>query len=60
MKVKIILGTAREGRKSERVAGYLVKKAEEPGWEAEMIDVRATLSLHAPLENNARDGEVQG
>ncbi len=29
MKVKIILGTAREGRKSERVAGYVLKKARE-------------------------------
>ncbi|ASI99039.1 NADPH-dependent FMN reductase [Thermococcus celer] len=43
MKVKIILGTAREGRKSERVAGYVLKKARELGWEAELIDVRDYL-----------------
>ncbi|WP_048147768.1 NADPH-dependent FMN reductase [Palaeococcus ferrophilus] len=40
MKVKTILGTAREGRKSERVARYLTKKASELGWEAELIDVK--------------------
>ncbi|WP_297459631.1 NAD(P)H-dependent oxidoreductase [Thermococcus sp.] len=43
MKVKIILGTAREGRKSERVARYLTRRAEELGWEAELIDVRDYL-----------------
>ncbi|NJE47686.1 NADPH-dependent oxidoreductase [Thermococcus sp. GR7] len=43
MKVKIVLGTAREGRKSEKVARYLVKKAQEFGWDAELIDVRDYL-----------------
>lgn len=43
MKVKIILGTAREGRKSEKVAKYLMKKAGALGWEAELIDVRDYL-----------------
>lgn len=43
MKVKIILGTAREGRKSEGVARYLNRKAEELGWEAEIIDVKDYL-----------------
>ncbi|WP_251949450.1 NADPH-dependent FMN reductase [Thermococcus argininiproducens] len=43
MKVKIILGTAREGRKSEKVAEYIVRKAKGLGWEAELIDVRDYL-----------------
>ncbi|WP_297507179.1 NAD(P)H-dependent oxidoreductase [Thermococcus sp.] len=43
MKVKIILGTAREGRKSEKVARYLTGKARELGWEAELIDVKDYL-----------------
>ncbi|NJE02849.1 NADPH-dependent FMN reductase [Thermococcus sp. MV11] len=43
MKVKIILGTAREGRKSEKVARYITAKARELGWEAELIDVRDYL-----------------
>jgi len=43
MKVKIILRTAREGRRSERVARYFVKKAGVPDWKAELIDVRDYL-----------------
>ena len=39
MRLKVILGTAREGRKSEKVARYLTRKARELGWEAELIDV---------------------
>jgi len=39
MKVKIILGTGREGRESEGVARYLLRKAGER-FEAELIDVR--------------------
>ena len=39
MKVKIILGTGREGRESEKVARYLLKKAGER-FEVELIDVR--------------------
>ncbi|WP_457741703.1 NADPH-dependent FMN reductase [Thermococcus sp.] len=39
MKVKIILGTGREERESERVARYLLRKAEER-FEPELIDVR--------------------
>ncbi|WP_297481301.1 NADPH-dependent FMN reductase [Thermococcus sp.] len=40
MKVKIILGTGRDGRESERVAKYLTEKARELGFESELIDVR--------------------
>ncbi|WP_367883891.1 NADPH-dependent FMN reductase [Thermococcus peptonophilus] len=43
MKVKIVLGTAREGRKSEKVAEYITRKASELGWEAELIDVKDYL-----------------
>ena len=39
MKVKIILGTGRKGRESERVAKYILKKAREH-FDAELIDVR--------------------
>ncbi|MBP1912790.1 NADPH-dependent FMN reductase [Thermococcus stetteri] len=43
MKLKVILGTAREGRKSEKVARYLTRKAGELGWEVELIDVKDYL-----------------
>lgn len=43
MRLKVILGTAREGRKSENVAKYITRKASEPGWEAELIDVKDYL-----------------
>ncbi|NJE04709.1 NADPH-dependent oxidoreductase [Thermococcus sp. M36] len=46
MRVKIVLGTAREGRKSEKVAKYITRKAQELGWEAELIDVRDYLLRH--------------
>ncbi|ASJ11140.1 FMN reductase [Thermococcus sp. P6] len=46
MKVKIIFGTAREGRKSEKIARYVLKKAVELGWDAELIDVRDYLLCH--------------
>ncbi|AAL80845.1 NADPH-dependent oxidoreductase [Pyrococcus furiosus DSM 3638] len=43
MKLKVILGTARKGRQSEKVARYLTKKAKELGWDAELIDVKDYL-----------------
>ncbi|WP_054839772.1 NAD(P)H-dependent oxidoreductase [Thermococcus sp. JCM 11816] len=46
MRLKVILGTAREGRKSERVAKYITRKASELGWEAELIDVKDYLLCH--------------
>ncbi|NJE55449.1 NADPH-dependent FMN reductase [Thermococcus sp. 21S9] len=45
MKVKIILGTGREGRESERVARYLLRKARER-FDAELIDVRDYKLCH--------------
>ncbi len=40
MYVPIILGTAREGRQSEKVANYMLKAAMDYGLETEIIDVR--------------------
>lgn len=38
--IPIILGTAREGRRSENVAKYVLAQAKEFGFESEIIDVR--------------------
>ena len=38
MFIPIILGTAREGRQSEKVAKFILQKAEEAGVETELID----------------------
>ncbi|WP_087037015.1 NADPH-dependent FMN reductase [Thermococcus litoralis] len=43
MKLKVILGTARKGRRSEKVARYLTRRAKELGWDAELIDVKDYL-----------------
>ncbi|HII07207.1 MAG TPA: NAD(P)H-dependent oxidoreductase [Methanotrichaceae archaeon] len=40
MYIPIILGTAREGRESEKVARFMLEKAIEFGLESEIIDVR--------------------
>ena len=40
MYIPIILGTAREGRESEKVARFMLAKAAEFGLESEIIDVR--------------------
>jgi NAD(P)H-dependent FMN reductase len=40
MYIPIILGTAREGRQSEKVAKFILKKTGEAGIETEIIDVR--------------------
>ena len=40
MYIPIILGTAREGRESEKVARFMLEKAEEFGLSSEIIDVR--------------------
>lgn len=41
--VPVILGTAREGRQSEKAAEYLLKKVREFGFETELIDVKDYL-----------------
>jgi NAD(P)H-dependent FMN reductase len=40
MYVPIILGTAREGRKSEKVASYMLERAKDAGLQSEVLDVR--------------------
>ncbi|MEM4531719.1 MAG: NAD(P)H-dependent oxidoreductase, partial [Thermofilaceae archaeon] len=40
MRVLVILGTGREGRKSELVARFVVEGLRELGFDAELIDVR--------------------
>ncbi len=40
MYVPVILGTAREGRESEKVARFVLAEAREYGFESEIIDVR--------------------
>lgn len=40
MKIPIILGTAREGRFSEKVANYVLSLAKASGIESELLDVR--------------------
>jgi NAD(P)H-dependent FMN reductase len=43
--VPIILGTAREGRKSENVAKFVLAETQKYGFETELIDVRNCASL---------------
>lgn len=40
MFIPIILGTAREGRQSEKVAKYVLNQVQKAGLETELIDVR--------------------
>jgi NAD(P)H-dependent FMN reductase len=40
MYAPIILGTAREGRRSEKVASYMLARAKAAGLESEVLDVR--------------------
>lgn len=40
MYVPVILGTAREGRQSEKAAKYMLQEAKKSGLESEIIDVR--------------------
>ena len=39
MYIPVILGTAREGRQSEKVARFLLAEAKNAGLESEIIDV---------------------
>jgi NAD(P)H-dependent FMN reductase len=41
MNVPVILGTARAGRQSEKVARYVLELVQKSGHESELIDVRA-------------------
>ena len=40
MFIPVILGTARAGRQSEKVANYILKETKSAGFESELIDVR--------------------
>ena len=40
MYIPVILGTAREGRQSEKVANFVLEEAKKAGVESEIIDVR--------------------
>lgn len=40
MRVALVLGTAREGRQSEKVAFFAKREAEKAGWQVDFIDVR--------------------
>lgn len=40
MYIPVILGTARAGRQSEKVAGFILEEVKAAGYETEMIDVR--------------------
>ncbi len=40
MYIPVILGTARQGRQSEKAAQFMLQKAQEAGLESEIIDVR--------------------
>jgi NAD(P)H-dependent FMN reductase len=40
MYIPVILGTARQGRQSEKAARFMLQKAQEAGLESEIIDVR--------------------
>ena len=40
MYIPVVLGTAREGRQSEKVAGFIYRLAQKAGLETEIVDVR--------------------
>lgn len=63
MYVPIILGTAREGRESEKVAGFMLGQAEEHGLESGILDVRdyrmpATDNTGEPAAAKKLSGEI--
>lgn len=51
MYIPIILGTAREGRQSEKAARFMLQKALEAGLESEIIDVR---DYRLPATDNSK------
>jgi len=51
MYIPIILGTAREGRQSEKAARFMLQKALEAGIESEIIDVR---DYRLPATDNSK------
>lgn len=55
MYIPIILGTAREGRESEKVAKYFLKEVSKTDLETEILDVR---DYSQSVTNNIEDSEV--
>jgi NAD(P)H-dependent FMN reductase len=55
MYIPIILGTAREGRESEKVARFMLEKALEFGLNSEIIDVR---DYRLPATDNTKTSAV--
>ena len=51
MYIPVILGTAREGRQSEKAARFMLQKALEAGLESEIIDVR---DYRLPATDNSK------
>jgi len=54
MYIPIILGTAREGRESEKVARFMLEKALEFGLDSEIIDVR---DYRLPATDNTKTSD---
>lgn len=52
MYIPIILGTAREGRQSEKVAGFLFEQSKNAGFESEILDVG---DYRIPETNNTEE-----
>ncbi|HPE52344.1 MAG TPA: NAD(P)H-dependent oxidoreductase, partial [Methanothrix soehngenii] len=55
MYIPIILGTAREGRESEKVARFMLEKALEFGLESEILDVR---DYRLPATDNTKTSDA--
>jgi NAD(P)H-dependent FMN reductase len=55
MYVPIILGTAREGRQSEKAARFMLGEAKSYGFESEIIDAR---DYRVPATDNTQAGQV--
>lgn len=55
MYIPIILGTAREGRESEKVARFMLERAVEFGLESEILDVR---DYRLPATDNTKTSDA--
>ncbi len=55
MRIPVILGTAREGRESEKVARYVLKLVDAAGHSTELIDAR---DYRLPATDNSEESET--
>lgn len=55
MNIPVILGTARTGRQSEKVATWMLSRVEESGAETELIDVR---DYRLPASDNSEQSDI--